>query len=101
MSSNGSDGADTAALKRIQGAVVAALTEIKRLRVEVSHAETQGAELDELLRGVTAGEQSPREMIARLHVLEEENRDLRERMFEGRSSVDRLLARIQFLEDQR
>jgi predicted nuclease with TOPRIM domain len=101
VSSNGSDGADAAALKRVQDAVMAALAEIDRLREEVSHAESQGAELDEMLRGVTAGEQSPREMIDRLSVLEEENRDLRERLFEGRTSVDRLLARIQFLEDQR
>jgi predicted nuclease with TOPRIM domain len=101
VSSNGSDGSGEAALKRLQKAVMAALAEIERLRQEVSVAETQGAELDEMLRGVTAGEQSPREMMDRLHVLEGENRDLRERLFEGRSSVDRLLARIQFLEDQR
>jgi hypothetical protein len=85
----------------LQEAVVASLAEIERLRERASHAETQGAELDEMLRGVTAGEQSPREMIDRLGVLEEENRDLRERLFEGRTTVDRLLARIQFLEDQR
>ena len=75
--------------------------EIDGLRRKVSHAETQGAELDEMLRGVTAGDQSPSEMIDRLHLLEDENRDLRERLFEGRTSVDRLLVRIQFLEDQR
>lgn len=101
MSSNGADGKNPAGLKRLQAAVVATLAEIERLRREVSRAETQGAELDEMLRGVTAGEESPRKMIDRLHVLEEENRDLRERLFEGRTSVDRLLARIQFLEDQR
>ena len=101
MSSNGSEGADTAALERLQAAVLAAVAKIDGLRQKVSHAETQGAELDEMLRGVTAGDQSPSEMIDRLHILEEENRDLRERLFEGRTSVDRLLARIQFLEDQR
>ncbi len=101
MSSNGSDGGARAATKRLKVAVVAALAEIDRLRGQVSRAETQGAELNEMLRGVAAGEQSPRDMIDRLHVLEEENRDLRERLFEGRTAVDRLLARIQFLEDQR
>ena len=101
MSSKGSDGANSAALKRLRKAIKGALGEIERLRGEVGHAQGQGAELEEMLRGVTEGEQSPREMIDRLHVLEEENRDLKERLFEGRTSVDRLLARIQFLEDQR
>lgn len=101
MSSNGSDGNTRAPAKRLKAAVAAALKEIQRLRRDVSRAETQGAELDEMLRGVTAGEESPSKMIDRLHFLEEENRDLRERLFEGRTSVDRLLARIQFLEDQR
>ncbi len=101
MSSNGSDGGAQVPAKRLKAAVAAALKEIQRLRREVSRAETQAAELDEMLRGVTAGEESPSKMIDRLHFLEEENRDLRERLFEGRTSVDRLLARIQFLEDQR
>lgn len=101
MSSNGSDGNTHAPAKRMKAAVAAALEEIQRLRSEVSRAETQGAELDEMLRGVTAGKESPSKMIDRLHILEEENRDLKERLFEGRTSVDRLLARIQFLEDQR
>jgi hypothetical protein len=60
----------------------------------------QGQELAGLLKGVTSGEAGPREMIAKLHILEEENRDLRRRLEEGREGVDRLLAQIRFLEEQ-
>jgi hypothetical protein len=53
-----------------------------------------------MLKGVTSGEGGPRDMIAKLHILEEENRDLRRRLDEGREGVDRLLAQIKFLEEQ-
>ncbi len=49
---------------------------------------------------MTSGEEGPREMIVKLDILEEENRDLRKRLDEGRKGVDRLLARVKFLEEQ-
>jgi hypothetical protein len=40
-------------------------------------------------------------MIDRLHILEEENRDLRARLDQGKEGVGKLLKRIKFLEEQR
>ena len=90
-----------AAMKRIEAAVVVAVGEVERLRQEVARMEVQGEELEGLIRGVTSGERSPREMIDRIDILEEENRDLRARLKQGREGVERLLARIRFLEEQK
>jgi hypothetical protein len=39
-------------------------------------------------------------MVSRLRALEEENADLRSRIDQGREGVERLLAKIRFLENQ-
>ena len=107
MSSSGSkkqrvsrDVAPERAVERLEIAVGAALARVEFLEGEVVRMNEQGGELEELLKGVTSGEAGPREMIAKLHILEEENRDLRRRLEEGREGVDRLLAQIRFLEEQ-
>ncbi len=107
MSSSGSkkqrvskDMAPDKAVERLESAVTAALEEVELLEAEVVRMNAQGEELEDLLKGVSSGEGGPREMIAKLHILEEENRDLRRRLDEGREGVDRLLAQVKFLEEQ-
>ncbi len=107
MSSSGSkrqrapkDVAPDKAVERLENAVTGALTRVELLEGEVVRMNTQGKELEGMLKGVTSGEGGPRDMIAKLHILEEENRDLRRRLDEGREGVDRLLAQIKFLEEQ-
>jgi DNA-binding transcriptional LysR family regulator len=104
VSNNDSDNVTVtpaAAVKRLKAAVASAVAEVDRLRREVARMEAQGDELEGLIRGVTSGERSPRDMIDRISILEEENRDLRVRLNQGREGVDRLLARIRFLEEQK
>ena len=104
MSNNASENVSAtpaAAVKRLKVAVAAAVEEVERLRGEVARMEAQGDELEGLIRGVTSGERSPRELIDRISILEEENRDLRARLNQGREGVERLLARIRFLEEQK
>ena len=88
------------AVERLGKAVTAALAHVEQLRGEVARMHAQGEALEGLLKGVTSGEEGPREMLDKLHILEEENRDLRRRLEEGREGVDRLLAQIRFLEEQ-
>jgi predicted RNase H-like nuclease (RuvC/YqgF family) len=88
------------AVERLESAVTAALMRVEQLEDEVVRINAQGEELEGLLKGVSSGEGGPREMIAKLHILEEENRDLRRRLDEGREGVDRLLAQVKFLEEQ-
>ena len=88
------------AVERLEKAVTAALEQVERLRSEVVRMHAQGEALEGLLKGVTSGEEGPREMLDKLHILEEENRDLRSRLDQGRAGVDRILARVKFLEEK-
>ena len=88
------------AVERLKNAVNAVLKQVKRLKGEVVRMHTEGEALEGLLKGVTSGEEGPREMLERLEILEEENRDLRSRLDQGRAGVDRLLARVKLLEEK-
>jgi predicted RNase H-like nuclease (RuvC/YqgF family) len=85
----------------LNDAVEKALRELKRLREKSSRVEIKNAELEELLKGIAGGTQSPAEMAHNVKVLSNENQDLRSRLDQGRESVERLLTRIRFLEEQR
>jgi hypothetical protein len=63
-------------------------------------AEEKSEELEELLKRFTGHEVAPSDMVSRLRALEEENEDLRSRLEQGREGVERLLAKIRFLENQ-
>jgi predicted nuclease with TOPRIM domain len=73
--------------------------------VEVSgraeEAEAKSEELEEIVRRFTGDEAEAGRLLTRLSDLEEENTDLHGRLKKGRSGVDRLLAKIRFLEAQR
>ncbi len=106
MSSSGSskqrvskDVAPVEVVERLESAVTAALMRVEQLEREVVQMNAQGEELEGLLKGVSTGEGGPREMIAKLHILEEENRDLRRRLEEGREGVARLLSQVKFREE--
>ena len=88
------------AVKRLENAVNAALKQVESLQGDVVRMQTQGEALEGLLKGVTSGEEGPRELIEKIHIIEEENRDLRSRLDEGRAGVERLLARVKFLEEK-
>jgi predicted RNase H-like nuclease (RuvC/YqgF family) len=88
------------AVERLEDAVNAALEQVGRLEDEVARMRAEGQALEGLLKGVTSGKEGPREMIEKLQILEEENRDLRSRLEEGRAGVERILARVKFLEEK-
>ena len=88
------------AVKRLENAVNAALKQVETLRGDIVRMRTQGEALESLLKGVTSSEEGPRELIEKIHIIEEENRDLRSRLDEGRAGVERLLARVKFLEEK-
>ncbi len=48
----------------------------------------------------TGDEQEAEELMRRLRSLEKENEDLRGRLERGRAGVERMIARIRFLESQ-
>jgi len=88
------------AFERLATAVGQALGRIESLEVELAEARQLNEGLRVLLESFQAGELDPARMKSRLDDLEEENGVMRERLDDGRASVERLLARIRFLEEQ-
>ena len=84
----------------LEGAVSRALAEMDRLRQEAEASQRRCGELETLLGNFRVGDENPADMKTKLNRLEAENRDLHERILRGREAVERLLARICFLEDQ-
>lgn len=89
------------ALARLEGVVGRLLDRADRLRERTRAAESRVEDVEELLRRFTKGEEDPSSLLDRVRVHESEARDVRERLELGRGGVERLLARIRFLEDQR
>ncbi len=98
--SGGGEATDRQALARLERAVGELLDEVDRLRGQSSRSEARVRDLEGLLRRFTKGEDDPARLLARLARVEAENEDLKGRIQEGRDGVERLLARIRFLEDQ-
>jgi predicted nuclease with TOPRIM domain len=57
-------------------------------------------ELSELVKRFTGDDAEAGLMLTRLKRLEDENADLRGRLDQGRAGVERMIARIRFLENQ-
>jgi predicted RNase H-like nuclease (RuvC/YqgF family) len=93
--------ADRHGLPALEAAVSRTVEELRELRKRTADAVRRSDELQALLERFQTGSESPELMKSRLEHLEAENRDLRARIEQGREGVERLLARIQFLEDQK
>lgn len=91
---------DLQALARLEEAVEATLSRLGALEADLKESRRQASEMEEVLRKFTGGEEDPSQMVSRLHRLEKENKMLLDRMQKGREGVERLLARIRFLEEQ-
>lgn len=88
-------------LPALDAAVGRTIDELRRLRQQATAATQRSAELEALLATFQSGTDSPEQMKERLDRAEAENADLRIRIAQGLETVERLLARIQFLEDQK
>jgi predicted nuclease with TOPRIM domain len=98
---------DEAAFERLESAVarlMAAYAEesskVSAERTRADAAEARTGELAELVKRFTGDEAEAGLMMTRLKDLEQENADLRSRLERGRDGVDRMIARIRFLENQ-
>ena len=93
--------ADRAALRRLEKAVGGALKALADAQGRARDAEEHNAELEEVVHRFTNEEGEANLVLTRLRGLEEENADLKARVAKGREGVERLLARVRFLEGQR
>lgn len=100
MSSPGADGRPhLAAQARLRVAVERLLEQLRLQRDRAARAEGRVRDLEGILARFARGEEDPATLAARLHALGQENAELRGRLAEGVEGVDRLLARIRFLEE--
>lgn len=91
---------EEAAFAVLEGAVDRALDRLTSMTQRVQSAEAKSAELSELVKRFTGDDAEAGRMLTRLKRLETENGDLRRRLDEGRAGVERMIARISFLENQ-
>jgi predicted RNase H-like nuclease (RuvC/YqgF family) len=70
------------------------------LRERVEDAEARIRELELALRDVSAGRVDPVALAERVEALETENQQLNERLDRARHSVQRILARMRFVEEE-
>jgi len=93
--------AEREALKGLDRTIGKALGRMQGLRTRAEDAEARAKHLQELLHRFTDDPAEAGRLLARLRVLEVENADLRSRLERGREGVERMLARLRFLEEQR
>lgn len=102
MSKPGDDGGppEKVAFDALERAVSQLLGHLEEMDERLSASESRSVELGEVVQRFTGEEGEADLILTRLHSLEEENADLRGRLQQGREGVDRLLAKIRFLENQ-
>jgi len=84
----------------LEGAIGAVLARLHAMKTRAEVAERQSRELNEAMRRFTGDPDESRDLLTRLNQLEDENEDLRTRLDHGRAGVERLIARIRFLENR-
>jgi predicted nuclease with TOPRIM domain len=85
----------------LEGAVGQALERLAVVTRRAEAAEKKSAELNELMKRFSGSPAEGGEILTRLKHLEDENAELRSRLQQGRAGVERLLAKIRFLENQK
>jgi predicted nuclease with TOPRIM domain len=88
------------AFVRLEDAVGELIDRLSATRLRAEQAEAKNAELADLVQRFTGDEKEAEELMSRLGKLEVENEQLRGRLDEGRAGVERMIARIRFLESQ-
>ena len=85
---------------RLESAVRRLIRQSAGLRAELRSARERNRELVELLAPVAEGEAGPESVLERLRAAEDERQEFAGRLERGREVVERMMARIRFLEDQ-
>lgn len=86
---------------RLELAARRLLTEHGTLRTRLAEAERRVAELERAVREVSAGSLDPVDLEKRLERAESENRELRGRFEQAHEKLQLLLARLDFLHEER
>ena len=88
------------AFAALETAVGRALERLDTMTRRAEAAEKKSAELNDIMRRFTGNPEEAGDLLTRLKTLEDENEDLRGRIGRGREGVERLMARVRFMENQ-
>lgn len=88
-------------LDRLESAVLQLLREHDALRRRAAAAESRVRELERAVQDVSTGRVNPVALAEDARRLEEQNADLRARIDAAHQAVTRVMARLQFVEEER
>ena len=93
------EGLEQAAFVELEKIVEAALRHLAEVTRRAEMAEDRNAEFEALIKRFAGDEGDAGQVLHRLAQLEEDNEDMRSRLEAGQVSVDKLLAKIRFVEE--
>jgi prefoldin subunit 5 len=88
-------------LDRLELAVRRLVESRESLRARAAAAEARVTELQVAVRDISSGGLDPMALSSRVDALEAENRDLRQRLAAAHETVQRIMSRLQFVEEER
>ena len=95
------EGLEQAAFIELERIVDAALRHLGEVTRRAEMAEDRNAECEALIKRFAGDEGDAGQVLHRLAELEEDNEDMRSRLEAGQVSVDKLIAKIRFIEEQK
>jgi len=94
------EGLEQAAFIELERIVDAALRHLGEVTRRAEMAEDRNAEFEALIKRFAGDEGDAGQVLHRLAELEEDNQNMRSRLEAGQVSVDKLIAKIRFMEEQ-
>ena len=88
------------AVGRLVEALEQAQERVDEAEARIEEVEARNSEMAQMVERFTESPGDAQEIMGRLKTLETENEDLRLRIDRGREGVERMIARIHFLENQ-
>ena len=95
------EGLEQAAFIELERIVDAALRHLGEVTRRAEMAEDRNAEFEALIKRFAGDEGDAGQVLHRLAELEEDNENMRSRLEAGQVSVDKLIAKIRFMEEQK
>ena len=95
------EGLEQAAFIELERIVDAALRHLGDVTRRAEMAEDRNAEFEALIKRFAGDEGDAGQVLHRLAELEEDNENMRSRLEAGQVSVDKLIAKIRFMEEQK
>jgi hypothetical protein len=93
------EGPEQTAFVELEKIVEAALRHLAEVTRRAEIAEDRNAEFETLIKRFTGDEGDAGQVLHRLAQLEEDNEDMRSRLEAGQVSVNKLIAKIRFVEE--